>query len=112
MMGYYSFLLSQSVFLKDKKLKNEFRKWLKDHNYEAEITEGGEVVFSEEEFNGGKIIGYWFDEYVKELKEMARFVEGEIILYGEDYQTFAKIRFENGNVLVEEIGFRDNFTIY
>lgn len=107
-MGYYSFILNQNLSLKDIKLKEEFEKWLKENEYEAEITEDGEVRFSDEMFNGWKIIGYWFDEFRKELKEMAKFLEGVIILYGEDYEVFAKIDFSDGNVVVEEIGFSGN----
>ena len=78
--------------------KGEYKGYEKDdaqlYPNAVEITEDGELDFGG--MDGWKIISYWYEEMVMFLRDVAVFVEGEVLLEYESNEKAGFIVFKNG----------------
>jgi len=99
-MGMYSYTLYCHLIIRDGK-KEEFLKWLEKHpDYKeaVEIDEDGSVYIKTD---GWKIIGYWYEEFLKELRELNEFLKGEWCLIYETHEEMAIIQFGDDGVKIK-----------
>jgi len=99
-MGMYSHTDYCNLKIKEGK-KEAFLKWLEEHEDWKEITEineNDEVYF---DVDGWKIISYWYEGFLKELKELNEFLEGTWGLAYETPDQYAIIHFEPQGVEIE-----------
>jgi hypothetical protein len=98
-MGMYSYTEYCDLKIKDGK-KEEFLKWLEKHPDYKEAVEiyGDEVNI---EIDGWKIIGYWYEDFLKELRELNEFLEGEWCLIYETHEEMAIIQFRDDGVKIK-----------
>jgi len=99
-MGMYSYTEYCDLVIRDGK-KEEFLKWLEKHpDYKeaVEIDEDGSVYIN---IDGWKIIGYWYEEFLKELRELNEFLKGEWCLIYETHEEMAIIKFEDDGVKIK-----------
>jgi hypothetical protein len=80
--------------------KEEFLKWLEKHPDYKEavvIEEDGSVYI---DIDGWKIIGYWYEWFLKELRELNEFLVGEWCLIYETHEEMAIIKFGDDGVKI------------
>ncbi|MFX1499376.1 MAG: hypothetical protein ACFFDH_00265 [Promethearchaeota archaeon] len=96
-MGISSRFITQKIEVKDKeKLKS-----LEEREYGEAIRNAEYVDF--ELLDGCKIIGYWYDEFIKFLGELAKCIEGYVDFeQTENGYTKIRIFFEDGLVYISE----------
>jgi hypothetical protein len=99
-MGMYSYTEYCDLKIKDGK-KEEFLKWLENHQDYKEAVE----IFDDDsvyiEIDGWKIIGYWYEDFLKELRELNEFLEGEWCLIYETHEEMAIIKFGDDGVKIK-----------
>ena len=99
-MGMYSYTEYCDLKIRDGK-KEEFLKWLENHQDYKEAVE----IFDDDsvciEIDGWKIIGYWYEEFLKELRELNEFLVGEWYLIYETHEEMAIIRFGDDGVKIK-----------
>jgi hypothetical protein len=99
-MGMYSYTEYCDLKIRDGK-KEEFLKWLENHQDYKEIVE----IFDDDsvyiEINGWKIIGYWYEDFLKELRELNEFLVGEWCLIYETHEEMAIIQFGDDGVKIK-----------
>ena len=100
-MGMYSYTEYCDLVIRAGK-KEEFLKWLENHqDYKeaVEIDDGDWSVYID--IDGWKIIGYWYEEFLKELRELNEFLEGEWCLIYETHEEMAIIKFGDDGVKIK-----------
>jgi len=100
-MGTYSYSLYSYLTIKNDKVREEFKKWLEKKSEWKEVIDYDDG-YDDVDINidGWKIIGYWYVDFLDDLVDLARFLEGYFVLESEEKGAFAKICFENGNVKI------------
>jgi len=100
-MGTYSYSLYSCLTIRNDKVREEFKKWLEKKSEWKEVIDYDDG-YDDVDINidGWKIIGYWYVDFLDDLVDLARFLEGYFVLESEEKGVFAKICFENGNVKI------------
>ena len=105
-MGMYSYLENESISLRKGKV-GELKKFLKEkmketnYNWYYEAVEVNDNSVSLQGLSDGKIISYWYDEFIIFLYEIADFIEGELFFTFETGDQTATIEFRDGEVFIE-----------
>ena len=93
----------------------ELKKFLRGYKNKSEaefiqINDDGTVTV---EWDGKRIISYWYQDFILFLKDLAKYVEGEILLEVESDTQSAIIHFNNGYCYIEiGIMYYKNFTVH
>jgi len=98
-MGMYSYTEYCDLRIKDGK-KDEFLKWLDEHEDYKEVVEIYDDNIVEIDVDGWKIIGYWYDEFLDELEELNKFLIGTWCLIFETHEEMAIIEFGKEEVKI------------
>jgi len=110
-MGMATYIDHQDIEVVDKEGLEEFLKKARNGEYPSyknnpqaiqyaktiEYKDGGLNFYL---FDEWKIISYWYDEFVMFLRDIAIFIEGQVVLEFENESEAGHILFENGECII------------
>jgi hypothetical protein len=94
---------------------DKLKHWLEKNQNKNEtnfisVDDDGSVTV---DWNGKRIISYWYTDFLIFLKNFAKFIDGEVLLYVESDTQSAIVHFYNGICYIDlGIMFYRNFTVH